>query len=155
VGRRRTVVILAALVALVVGVVVWLRPRPTSTATVAPEPSRPVPGGTGRPAAPKVAPATGSPLAAHALAEPAGPEPEPARGLEPVDDLKAVRGIGPALERRLQEAGVTSLRQLAALDDTGAAALAARLGPQGARLRRDDWPGQAARLLATRGRPTT
>lgn len=62
------------------------------------------------------------------------------------DDLKRIKGIGPALETTLHEAGVTRFDQIAAWDDGQIDAMAARLGRLGGRIRTDDWVGQARAL---------
>lgn len=69
------------------------------------------------------------------------------RGAVP-DDLKRIKGIGPALEKTLNAAGVTRLAQIAAWDEAAIDAMAARLGRMGGRIRHDDWTGQARALLA-------
>ena len=92
------------------------------------------------------APMDASP-ASEALPE---PSPEPATraattgGDAPVTQLK---GLGPKVSAKLAELGVTTVGQLAALDDASAAALDAELGPFRGRMARDRWIEQA-RLLA-------
>lgn len=92
------------------------------------------------------APMDASP-ASEALPE---PSPEPANraaitgGDAPVTQLK---GLGPKVSAKLAELGVTTVGQLAALDDASAAALDAELGPFRGRMARDRWIEQA-RLLA-------
>lgn len=71
------------------------------------------------------------------------------RPAEP-DDLKAIAGIGPKLEKVLNDLGVWSYGQLEALGDAEIAWLDERLGFAG-RIRRDDWTGQA-RALADKAR---
>lgn len=66
------------------------------------------------------------------------------------DDLKQIKGIGPALEATLREAGVTRFAQVAAWDEAEIDAMAARLGRLGGHIRADDWVGQA-RALAGQG----
>lgn len=61
-------------------------------------------------------------------------------------DLRKIKGIGPALEKTLHEAGVTRLDQIAAWDQADMDAMAARLGRMGGRIRHDDWVGQARAL---------
>ena len=74
--------------------------------------------------------------------------PTPATGF--VDDLKLIGGVGPALEKKLNEAGVTSLSQIAAWTAEDIAAFDEKLSFHG-RIERDDWIGQAADLIA--GKP--
>jgi poly(3-hydroxybutyrate) depolymerase len=71
------------------------------------------------------------------------PQAEPA----PADDLTRIAGIGPKLQADLQTAGITRLAQLARLTAKQATALDTKLGLRG-RLAREDWVGQAKRLLA-------
>ena len=61
------------------------------------------------------------------------------------DDLKAISGIGPKLEKVLNDYGVSTYAQLAALTDADIVALDGKLGLSG-RIGRDDWVGQAAAL---------
>ena len=62
------------------------------------------------------------------------------------DDLKLISGIGPKLEQTLNQEGITTFAQLAALDDAEIDALQARLGGVAGRVRRDNWVQQAAEL---------
>lgn len=66
------------------------------------------------------------------------------------DDLKQIKGIGPALEKTLHEAGVTRFDQIAGWSDGDIDAMAAKLGRLGGRIRHDDWVGQA-RILTGKG----
>lgn len=61
--------------------------------------------------------------------------------------LRAVHGITVKVERALQRRGVRSLDQLAALSDEDVERLDAALGEFQGRIHRDDWVGQARRLL--------
>ncbi|MEM7339855.1 MAG: hypothetical protein AAF467_14470 [Actinomycetota bacterium] len=63
------------------------------------------------------------------------------------DDLKVIRGIGPAMERMLNENGICSWEQLATLDDEGVAAVGEALPAFPGRIRRDDWVRQAQELV--------
>lgn len=81
------------------------------------------------------------PVAPPAPTAPAGPA--PADG--PITQLK---GLGPKLAERLAELGVTTVGQLAALDQAEAEALDARLGPFTGRMNRDRWLEQARFLAA-------
>jgi poly(3-hydroxybutyrate) depolymerase len=64
------------------------------------------------------------------------------------DDLKRLAGIGPKLETQLNEQGIFLFHQLAELTDAQVDELDARLGTRG-RIRREDWVGQAKRLMET------
>ncbi len=55
------------------------------------------------------------------------------------DDLKLVSGIGPAIERALNELGVTSFRQIARWKDKDIERVARKLGEPPERIRRDGW----------------
>jgi predicted flap endonuclease-1-like 5' DNA nuclease len=63
------------------------------------------------------------------------------------DDLKRIKGIGPALEKLLHEMGITSFQQLAHLDEVEAELIAGQLNAFRDRIWRDGWIEQA-RLLA-------
>lgn len=63
------------------------------------------------------------------------------------DDLKAITGIGPKLEKVLNGLGFQSFAQIAALDADAIAGLNDKLGLSG-RIERDDWVGQAQALTA-------
>ncbi|HRP79636.1 MAG TPA: NADH-ubiquinone dehydrogenase [Aquamicrobium sp.] len=76
--------------------------------------------------------------------------PAPVAQPETADDLKAISGIGPKLEKVLNRFGITTYAQLAALTEADIADLDAKLGLSG-RIGRDDWVGQAA-ALASAGR---
>jgi predicted flap endonuclease-1-like 5' DNA nuclease len=62
-------------------------------------------------------------------------------------DLKRVKGIGPAIERRLNELGVNSLADLAALSPADVDRINARLDFPG-RIQREHWIEQAKALLS-------
>lgn len=62
------------------------------------------------------------------------------------DDLTRLKGLGPKVAARLNELGVTSLTQLAALSPTEAEALDAQLGTFKGRMARDRWIEQASYL---------
>jgi predicted flap endonuclease-1-like 5' DNA nuclease len=66
------------------------------------------------------------------------------------DDLTLVRGISRGEELRLNEAGIHSYRDLAALTDAQAAELEARLGLSTGIVRREEWREQAAMLRDNR-----
>jgi len=83
--------------------------------------------------------------AAPAAAEVAA-EPEPTGD----DDLKAIKGIGPAMEKRIKGAGITTWAQLADLDDDGIESLAAEIRVSADKIKRDEWVDQA-RELRTQG----
>jgi predicted flap endonuclease-1-like 5' DNA nuclease/uncharacterized coiled-coil protein SlyX len=59
------------------------------------------------------------------------------------DDLKKIRGIGPALERLLNTHGVSRYRQIAAWTDAEIEEFGTKLDGFQRRIRRDDWVGGA------------
>lgn len=61
------------------------------------------------------------------------------------DDLKKLKGVGPALEKKLHDAGVTSFAQIAAWGPEDVAEMDEKLSFKG-RITRDDWIGQAKDL---------
>lgn len=66
------------------------------------------------------------------------------------DDLKAISGIGPKLEKVLNGFGIWTYAQVSALDEAEIAWLDGELG-FGGRIGRDDWTGQAGALLGAAG----
>lgn len=63
------------------------------------------------------------------------------------DDLKEIFGIGPKLEKLLNDYGIFTFRQLAELSDPEVAELQSYLTEFPGRIVRDDWVGQAQRLI--------
>jgi predicted flap endonuclease-1-like 5' DNA nuclease len=89
------------------------------------------------------APASAAPPAGLLAEPPAAP-----------DDLKRIRGIGPVLERTLNEKGVYLFRQIAAFSPEDVAWVNEAVGAFPGRIERDDWVGQARALHSeTYGRP--
>lgn len=66
------------------------------------------------------------------------------------DDLKLISGVGPKLEERLHELGITTFEQIAAWTADDIARLDEQLKFHG-RIERDDWIGQARALLGKSG----
>ena len=62
------------------------------------------------------------------------------------DDLKKIKGVGPAFEKKLHDAGIFHFWQIAALSADQVASLEEELAFQG-RMERDDWKGQAEALM--------
>lgn len=104
----------------------YAAPAPAPVETVVPVPA---------PEAPVTAPVV------EALAPSASTSPADA----PVGTLK---GLGPKLAARLNELGITTVGQIAALGDDEAARLDAQLGPFAGRVTRDRWVEQARFLAA-------
>ena len=113
-----------------------LAPPPVTTATP-PLTDAPVVG---------TSPATFTPPAPIAT-ESAKPDPA-LSGASDAIPVTTLKGLGPKVAARLAELDITDARQLAALDDAGAAALDAQLGSFAGRMARDRWIDQA-RLLAS------
>lgn len=65
----------------------------------------------------------------------------------PKDDLKLITGVGPGLERKLQDVGITSFEQIAKLSDLQIADLETSVVRFAGRIKRDDWIGQAEQLM--------
>ncbi len=61
------------------------------------------------------------------------------------DDLKALSGVGPALEKKLHAAGVTTFAQIAAWSDADVAEMDEKLSFKG-RIEREGWIEQAKKL---------
>jgi large subunit ribosomal protein L21 len=61
------------------------------------------------------------------------------------DDLKQLSGVGPALEKKLHEAGVTSFAQIAAWTEADVADMDEKLSFKG-RIEREGWIAQAQEL---------
>ena len=65
---------------------------------------------------------------------------------EAEDDLTAIGGIGPALQRKLKAYGIRSFAQIAALSEDEIARLEGSIIKFPGRIKRDDWIGQARRF---------
>ncbi|MEO0767530.1 MAG: helix-hairpin-helix domain-containing protein, partial [Pseudomonadota bacterium] len=61
------------------------------------------------------------------------------------DDLKKLSGVGPALEKKLHAAGVTTYAQIAAWTPEDVAAMDEKLSFKG-RIEREGWIAQAAEM---------
>lgn len=75
---------------------------------------------------------------------------QPARGGKPphTDDLKRIIGIGPAVEARLQSVGIYTFAQLISLSPADiAASVVGVAGSSADRIIKQDWIGQARRLM--------
>lgn len=68
------------------------------------------------------------------------------QGSQAPDDLKMIVGIGPVLERMLQQLGLHSFRQIARWTERDIDAFDARLPEFPGRIRRDEWVKQARGL---------
>ena len=131
--------------------------RPAPEPVTAPSPATaPAPApASAPPPAPEPAPAlfADAPIAASAPLD-ASPATEAASAPVAADDdpaaasVSTLKGLGPKLAARLGELGITTVGQVAALDDDEALRLDAQLGPFAGRLTRDRWIEQARFLAA-------
>jgi large subunit ribosomal protein L21 len=85
--------------------------------------------------------AAAEPKKADAKAEPKKDAPK----ADKADDLKELSGVGPALEKKLHDAGVTSFAQIAAWTDADVADMDEKLSFKG-RIEREGWIEQAKEL---------
>ncbi|HWA73691.1 MAG TPA: hypothetical protein VG937_15200 [Polyangiaceae bacterium] len=74
-------------------------------------------------------------------------QPTSANGESQGDDLKQIRGIGPAFERALNARGVRSFSQIAAWTASELEEIARALRVKPERIRKEDWVGRARTLL--------
>jgi len=99
-------------------------------------------------AAKKAAPKAAAPKAA-AKAAPKAAAKAPAKAAPKAaaaaDDLKQLSGVGPALEKKLLEAGVTTFAQIAGWKAADIAEMDEKLSFKG-RIEREDWVAQAKKL---------
>lgn len=94
----------------------------------------------------KAAVGTGSVGASAAAAAPAKAAPKAAaKAATAGDDLKQLSGVGPALEKKLHAAGVTTFAQVAAWTEADVAAFDEKLNFKG-RIEREGWIEQAKKL---------
>ncbi|HEX2140061.1 MAG TPA: hypothetical protein VHG33_10145 [Woeseiaceae bacterium] len=63
------------------------------------------------------------------------------------DDLKQIKGVGPAIEKTLNELGIFRLEQIAGISEYDIDRIAERLRGLRSRIYREDWIGQARALL--------
>ncbi|WP_424970210.1 50S ribosomal protein L21 [Dinoroseobacter sp. S76] len=75
----------------------------------------------------------------------AAPKAEAVEAPAGADDLKKLSGVGPALEKKLLEAGVTTFAQIAAWTEEDVAAMDEKLSFKG-RIEREGWIAQAQEL---------
>ena len=88
-------------------------------------------------------------IVAHAAEEEVEAAPAPAAASDEAsaaDDLTRIKGVGPKLNARLKELGVTRFAQIAAWSEADMAAIDAQLGSFAGRPKRDAWVEQAALL---------
>ena len=63
------------------------------------------------------------------------------------DNLKRIKGIGPVMERTLNDLGVTTFQQLADFTQVDIDKVSDAIGTFPGRIERDDWVGKAQRIL--------
>lgn len=83
----------------------------------------------------------------EAKAEPKKAAPKKAAATGDADDLKKLSGVGPALEKKLNEAGITTFAQIAAWTDADIEEFDEKLSFKG-RIEREGWVEQAKTLAA-------
>jgi predicted flap endonuclease-1-like 5' DNA nuclease len=70
------------------------------------------------------------------------------------DNLQAIRGVGPAIEKTLHDLGIFRYSQIADMSEFDINRVAERLKGFRSRIYREDWIGQARDLIYRRGRNT-
>ncbi len=103
-----------------------------------------------KPAAKKAAPKKEAKAEAPKAEKPKAEKPKAEKKAAPAksegaDDLKKLSGVGPALEKKLHEAGVTTFAQIAAWTGADVAAMDEKLSFKG-RIEREGWIDQAKEL---------
>ncbi|EEX10761.1 50S ribosomal protein L21 [Ruegeria lacuscaerulensis ITI-1157] len=93
----------------------------------------------------KAATGSVSATAVDAAAPKKAPAKKAAAAKAGADDLKKLSGVGPALEKKLHEAGVTTFAQIAAWTEEDVAAMDEKLSFKG-RIEREGWIEQAKEL---------
>lgn len=68
--------------------------------------------------------------------------------LDERDNLQQIKGVGPAIEKTLNELGIFSLRQIADMSEYDIDRVARKLKGFHSRIYREDWIGQARELLS-------
>jgi large subunit ribosomal protein L21 len=91
------------------------------------------------------APKKAAPKKAEAKAEAPKAKATPKAKAAAADDLKQLSGVGPALEKKLVDAGITTFAQIAAWTDADVAAMDEKLSFKG-RIEREGWIEQAKEL---------
>jgi predicted flap endonuclease-1-like 5' DNA nuclease len=75
-----------------------------------------------------------------------------AGSLDERDNLQQIKGVGPAIEKTLNELGIFSLRQIADMSEYDIDRVARKLKGFHSRIYREDWIGQARELLSQAAR---
>ncbi|MEC9434339.1 MAG: hypothetical protein VYD87_15665 [Pseudomonadota bacterium] len=87
--------------------------------------------------------------AVETAAETAAPALLYASAPDAIDDLKLIKGVGPKLESELNGMGIYTFAQVASLTEANLAWIDDNLSTFKGRSVRDDWIGQASKLLAS------
>ena len=66
------------------------------------------------------------------------------------DDLKLIKGIGPAFERELRKLGIVSFAQIAAWSAADIEQIAPKIKAKPDRIKRDEWILRATELAAAK-----
>ncbi len=69
-------------------------------------------------------------------------------GVQGDDDLQQIAGIGPGLEKKLKDSGITTIQQIAELSDQDIAHLEEEIIKFSGRINRDKWVEQAKKLMS-------
>lgn len=72
--------------------------------------------------------------------------PTPGKAGKVLQGLRRIRGIGPAYQRVLEQAGISRVQQVASWTDADVLAFAEKLKVRPERITKDDWVGQAKAL---------
>ena len=64
-----------------------------------------------------------------------------------LENLQLIRGVGPAIEKTLRKLGIRNLEQIAALTAEDIHKVAAEIRGFSSRIARENWIGQAKKLL--------
>ena len=161
--NKQELAIVMVLFAVLIGWGFWSRPTPTEGLPPPADPpiEAPVdaplsPGEAGDPflATPRPEAPAEAPAGADAPVEADASEAQADAAVKPLfetpagdpDDLKKITGVGPSLERRLRDLGVTKIEQIANFSDEDVENVDAVLNFKG-RIQRDDWVGQAKALV--------
>ena len=66
------------------------------------------------------------------------------------DDLKQIHGIGPYIENKLNEIGITCFAQIAKFNEVEINFVSQNIGPFPGRIKRDNWVMNAKKLILNR-----
>ena len=118
--------------------------KPASNKPARAEQGKPAPKAKAVKAKPAAKPAKAEAKPAKAEAKPAA-KPAAKKAASGADDLKQLSGVGPALEKKLHENGVTTFAQIAGWSKADIDDMDGKLSFKG-RIEREDWVAQAKKL---------